>query len=140
MPNAFDEQNPPFDRLTPQEIETLRRALDIGYFRPGETIIAQGAPAEALYVVIKGVVEEKAGRKSSPFWGQTILSTAAPLFRATAATTSSRAKKRCATCCQTRSARPHSAIRASPRSSSLKISAPSSTRWRARRTTAASAR
>ncbi len=61
MPNAFDEHNPPFDRLTPQEIETLRRALDIGYFRPGETIIAQGAPAEALYVVIKGVVEEKAG-------------------------------------------------------------------------------
>ena len=61
MPNAFDEHNPPFDRLTPQEIEALRRALDIGYFRPGETIIAQGAPAEALYVVIKGVVEEKAG-------------------------------------------------------------------------------
>ncbi|MEA2777705.1 MAG: hypothetical protein QOF90_3111 [Acetobacteraceae bacterium] len=60
MPNAFDRQNPPFDRLTPQELETLRRALDIGYYRPGETIIAQGAPAEALYIVIKGVVEERA--------------------------------------------------------------------------------
>ena len=61
MPNAFDANNPPFDRLTPQEIETLRRALDIGYFRPGETIIGQGAPADALYTVIKGVVEERAG-------------------------------------------------------------------------------
>ena len=60
MPNAFDSQNPPFDRLTPQELEALRRALDIGYYRPGETIIAQGVPAEALYVVIKGAVEERA--------------------------------------------------------------------------------
>jgi CBS domain-containing protein len=63
MPNAFDENNPPFDRLTAQEIESLRRAVDIGYFRPGETIIAQGAPAEALYVVIKGEVEERAGEE-----------------------------------------------------------------------------
>ena len=63
MPNAFDENNPPFDRLTPQEIEKLRGALDIGYFRPGESIIAQGAAAEALYVVIKGVVEERAGEE-----------------------------------------------------------------------------
>jgi CBS domain-containing protein len=61
MPNTFDPSNPPFDRLAPQELETLRRALDIGYYRPGETIIAQGAPAEALYVVIKGSVEELAG-------------------------------------------------------------------------------
>src|ERR1700761_9555594 len=61
MPNAFDPSNPPFDRLAPQELETVQRALDICYFRPGETIIAQGAPAEALYVVIKGSVEELAG-------------------------------------------------------------------------------
>jgi len=27
MPKAFDETNPPFDRLTPQEVETLRAAL-----------------------------------------------------------------------------------------------------------------
>jgi CBS domain-containing protein len=60
MPNAFDPLNPPFDRLTPQELETLRRALDIGYYRPAETIIAQGVPAESLFIVIKGVVEERA--------------------------------------------------------------------------------
>jgi signal-transduction protein with cAMP-binding, CBS, and nucleotidyltransferase domain len=39
MPKAFDAGNPPFDRLTPQEVETLRAALDIAYFRPGETIM-----------------------------------------------------------------------------------------------------
>ena len=61
MPNAFDPNNPPFDRLSPQELETLRRALDIEYYRPDETIIAHGVPAEALYVVIKGIVEERSG-------------------------------------------------------------------------------
>ncbi len=61
MPNTFDATNPPFDRLTSQELSTLRAALDITYFRPGETIIAQNAPASALFVVIKGTVEERDG-------------------------------------------------------------------------------
>ena len=61
MPKAFDAGNPPFDRLTPQEVETLRAALDIAYFRPGETIIGQDTPADALYVVIKGTIEERNG-------------------------------------------------------------------------------
>src|SRR6478672_196459 len=61
MPNAFDATNPPFDRLTSQELSSLRAALDIAYFRPGETIIAQNAPASALFVVIKGTVEERDG-------------------------------------------------------------------------------
>jgi CBS domain-containing protein len=61
MPSAFDAQNPPFDRLPPQDIEILRRALDIGYFRPNEAILAEGAATEALYVVIKGAVEERDG-------------------------------------------------------------------------------
>ena len=61
MPNVFDATNPPFDRLTSQEVETLRAALDIAYFRPGETIIAQNVPASALFVVIKGTVEERDG-------------------------------------------------------------------------------
>jgi CBS domain-containing protein len=59
MPRAFDISNPPFDRLTPDEAEKLRESLDIVYFRPGETIIAKGALADALYVVIKGTVEER---------------------------------------------------------------------------------
>ena len=60
MPKAFDFSNPPFDRLTPGEAERLRESLDIVYFRPGEAIIAKGALANALYVVIKGTVEERA--------------------------------------------------------------------------------
>ena len=59
MPKAFDASNPPFDRLTPREIDTLREALDIGYYRPGDTIISAGAAAESLFVVIKGTVEER---------------------------------------------------------------------------------
>jgi len=61
MPKAFDSANPPFDRLTPTEVETLRAALDIAYFRPEEAIIEQGTSADALYVVIKGTVEERDG-------------------------------------------------------------------------------
>jgi CBS domain-containing protein len=69
MPNAFDPNNPPFDRLTGPELERLRKALDIGYFRPGEVIVAQGAAAEALYVVIKGVVEERDGDEVTALLG-----------------------------------------------------------------------
>jgi CBS domain-containing protein len=61
MPKAFDAANPPFDRLEPQEIEALRAALDIVYWRPGETVISQGAAAESLFVVIKGTIEERDG-------------------------------------------------------------------------------
>jgi len=61
MPDAFDPRNPPFDRLSHQEIGTLTAALDIGYFRPGETIIALGHGADHLHVVIKGQVEERDG-------------------------------------------------------------------------------
>lgn len=59
MPKAFDVSNPPFDRLTPNEVETLRSSLDIAYYRPGQAIIDKGVPASALYVVIKGTVEER---------------------------------------------------------------------------------
>jgi CBS domain-containing protein len=61
MPKAFDAANPPFDRLTPAEVETLRAALDIAYFRPDEAIIEQDKPADDLYVVIKGTIEERDG-------------------------------------------------------------------------------
>jgi CBS domain-containing protein len=63
MPQAFDAQNPPFDRLTHDQINQLRAALDIGYFRPGEAIIEQGQHSENLHVVIKGSVEERDGEK-----------------------------------------------------------------------------
>jgi CBS domain-containing protein len=59
MPKAFDINNPPFDRLTSNETETLRASLDIAYFRPNEAIIAKDAVASAFFVVIKGTVEER---------------------------------------------------------------------------------
>lgn len=63
MPNAFDFSNPPFDRLTADEAAAFRAALDVGYFRPDETIAAAGAPVESLFVVIKGAVEERDGKE-----------------------------------------------------------------------------
>jgi CBS domain-containing protein len=59
MQSGFDAHNPPFDRLSQQEVEELRAALDIGYFRPGETILARGSASDALHVVIKGSVEAR---------------------------------------------------------------------------------
>ncbi|WP_063781860.1 putative nucleotidyltransferase substrate binding domain-containing protein [Bradyrhizobium viridifuturi] len=61
MPKAFDAANPPFDRLTLHEVETLRAALDIIYFSPDELIIGQNTPAESLFVVIKGTIEVRDG-------------------------------------------------------------------------------
>lgn len=61
MPSGFDARNPPFDRLAGHEIEALRAALDIGYFPPGEVILAHGRPAESLHVIIKGSVEVREG-------------------------------------------------------------------------------
>jgi CBS domain-containing protein len=49
MPNAFDVSNPPFDRLTEAEVATLRAAVDIQYFRPGDIIVEPGVIAQALY-------------------------------------------------------------------------------------------
>ncbi len=63
MPKAFDATNPPFDRLAPQEIERLRNGLDIAYFTPGQQVIAQGAPSDSLYVVIRGTIEERDGEE-----------------------------------------------------------------------------
>ena len=60
---SFETANAPFDRLTPRQAETVRTALDIGYFRPHETIIAQDAVPDSLFIVIKGCVEERDGRE-----------------------------------------------------------------------------
>lgn len=61
MAAVFDARISPFDRLTPAEAETLQNACDVGYFAPGATILAAGAPCTALYVILKGHVEEREG-------------------------------------------------------------------------------
>lgn len=59
MSVLLDTSTAPFDRLTSEEVETLRGVMDVAYFRPNETIIAQGGAPEGLYLVIKGCVEER---------------------------------------------------------------------------------
>ena len=59
MAQPFDASNAPFNRLSPEEISLVRAALDIGYFRPGETIIARDGAPDSLFIVIKGCVEER---------------------------------------------------------------------------------
>lgn len=61
MPSAFDASNPPFDRLTQEEIGELRAALDIAYLRPGEAVLTPGQKAENLHVIIKGSIEVRDG-------------------------------------------------------------------------------
>ena len=58
MPKAFDFANPPFDRLSGAELERFKAALDIAFFRKGETLIRPGEVPDAFYVVIKGRVHE----------------------------------------------------------------------------------
>ena len=61
MPQSFDIHNPPFDRLSHGEVNDLRAALDIGYFRPGEVIVERNTASDQLHVIIKGAVEERDG-------------------------------------------------------------------------------
>ncbi len=61
MAQHFDPKNAPFDRLSADEAGMVRDALDIAYFRPNETIIGRDGAPDSLYVVIKGVVEERDG-------------------------------------------------------------------------------
>jgi CBS domain-containing protein len=58
---TFDLSHAPFDRLSPAEAEVVRAAADIGYFRPGETILARDAAPESLFIILKGCVEEREG-------------------------------------------------------------------------------
>jgi CBS domain-containing protein len=60
MSAILDVSTAPFDRLTSEEVEILCASLDVAYFRPNETIIAEGSAPEGLYIVIKGCVEERA--------------------------------------------------------------------------------
>ena len=61
MAQHFDPNSAPFDRLNADEIAVVGNSLDVAYFRPDETIIARGAAPESLFIVIKGVVEERDG-------------------------------------------------------------------------------
>jgi len=61
MLEAFDTQNPPFDRLSQAEAGELKAAIDIGYFAPGEVIVTKGQASGFLHTIIKGAVEARDG-------------------------------------------------------------------------------
>jgi CBS domain-containing protein len=63
MAQPFDATNPPFDRLTTEEIAAVKAVVDMSYHRPGETLIAKGRACESLFVVFKGSVEERDGEE-----------------------------------------------------------------------------
>lgn len=58
MPNAFDFSSSPFDGLDVDEQRLVRDAVDIAYFREGETILDIGVEPSHLFVVIKGHVSQ----------------------------------------------------------------------------------
>jgi CBS domain-containing protein len=58
MPNAFDFASSPFDSLHVEEQRLVRDAVDIAYFREGETILDIGVEPSHLFVVIKGHVSQ----------------------------------------------------------------------------------
>lgn len=58
MTERFDTSHPPFNRLSNSQRKQLVGALDVAYFRHGETLIEAGEHCEALYIIIKGSVEE----------------------------------------------------------------------------------
>ncbi len=61
MPLAFDFSIPPFDCLTDEERRTLAAAADISFLQPGEVLFREGETPAHLYLIVKGLVSEKAG-------------------------------------------------------------------------------
>lgn len=58
MPNAFDFSASPFDCLAADEQRLVRDAVDIAYFREGETLLDAGIEPVHLFVIIKGHVSQ----------------------------------------------------------------------------------
>ena len=59
MPDKFNMQSPPFDRLDEAQQQTLRASLDVAYFRGRDTLLRTGTASKHLHILIKGVVEEQ---------------------------------------------------------------------------------
>ncbi|CAK4070613.1 DUF294 nucleotidyltransferase-like domain-containing protein [Vibrio sp. 16] len=59
MPDKFNMQSPPFDRLDEKQQTSLRASLDVAYFREKEVILKANSDSQHLYILIKGAVEEQ---------------------------------------------------------------------------------
>ena len=59
MPESFNFSAPPFDQLRASERQTFAEALSVAYYTSGETVLEAGAAVPCLFIVLKGVVEER---------------------------------------------------------------------------------
>lgn len=87
MLDAFSFALPPFDRLTPGQRDRLRASLDLALFPQG-TVIMRGAEAtECLYVVFRGLVQERQGGEPIAIYGPRDCFDSKALFGTTEANT-----------------------------------------------------
>jgi len=56
---AFLANIPPFDRLNNNELDSIAQTLDIEYYKSGQCLIERGDIPHYLYIVIKGIIEER---------------------------------------------------------------------------------
>ena len=92
--NAFDFSSSPFDGLDADEQRMVRDAVDIAYFREGETILDPGIEASHLFVIIKGHVSQfDAGEIVATYGPHDSASTAARSSPAARAAASSRPRR-----------------------------------------------
>lgn len=59
MPDKFNMQSPPFNRLTEAQQDQLRSSLDVAYYRDKDVLLKAGSPSDYLHILIKGAVEER---------------------------------------------------------------------------------
>lgn len=59
MPTELNFSIAPFNILTASQQQKLARHVDIAYFRSNDIILHQGQSTESLYIIIKGLVEER---------------------------------------------------------------------------------
>ncbi|WP_423839961.1 DUF294 nucleotidyltransferase-like domain-containing protein [Vibrio mytili] len=67
MPDKFNMQSPPFDRLTHQQQTRLRSSLDVAYYRARDVILSSGQTNPHLHILIKGAVEERSKDQTEVF-------------------------------------------------------------------------
>jgi CBS domain-containing protein len=61
MPVALDFSIPPLEHLTAEQRRKLAAAADIAFLQPGEVLIHAGEAPAHLYLIVKGLVSERAG-------------------------------------------------------------------------------
>ncbi|NMU47213.1 cyclic nucleotide-binding domain-containing protein, partial [Vibrio parahaemolyticus] len=67
MPDKFNMQSPPFDRLTEAQQTRLRSSLDVAYYRARDVILSCGQKNPHLHILIKGAVEERSNDQQEVF-------------------------------------------------------------------------